>query len=170
MRVDLAAAGLARDAWHRRSAGPGSKGEREYQWAWVHDHTAGPGHYSLLVRRSTGGELAFDYCWSPQPVPLSTLVRVAASRWQVEESFQLGKDQIGLDHYQCRNWTPWHWYTLLAMIALAILVVALARLHGPPVDRPDLDAELIPLTVPELRRLVNRLILNSRSQVLADHG
>jgi SRSO17 transposase len=163
MRVDLAAAGLPRDAWHRRSAGPGSKGEREYQWAWVHDHTPGPGQYSLLVRRGSDGELAYYYCWSPRPVPLSTLVRVAAARWQVEESFQLGKDQIGLDHYQCRNWTPWHRYTLLAMIALAVLVVALARLHGPPVNRPDLDADLIPLTVPELRRLVNRLILHPQS-------
>jgi SRSO17 transposase len=62
MRVDLAAAGLPRDAWHRRSAGPGSKGEREYQWAWVHDHTPGPGQYSLLVRRGSDGELAYYYC------------------------------------------------------------------------------------------------------------
>ena len=40
------------------------------------------------------------------------------------------------------------------------LAVALARLHGPRPRRPDLDAELIELTVPELRRLTNALIIN----------
>jgi SRSO17 transposase len=160
IRADLAARGLPRDAWQRRSAGPGSKGERSYDWAWVHDHTPGPGRHSLLIRRSSDGTLAYYYCWSPHPVPLATLVRVAGARWQVEESFQLGKDQIGLDHYQCRGWIPWHRFTLLAMIALAALAVALARLRGPRAPQPDLDAELIELTVPELRRLLNQLILN----------
>ena len=160
MRADTAAAGLPHTAWQHRSAGPGSKGERDYDWAWIHDHTPGKGQFSLLVRRGRDGTLAFYYCWSPRPVPLSTLVRVAAARWQVEETFQLGKDQIGLDHYQCRGWTPWHRFTLLAMIALAILAVATAHHNGPPAHQPDLDTELIPLTVPELRRLINRLILH----------
>jgi SRSO17 transposase len=154
MRADMAAAGLPAQAWQRRSAGPGSKGARDYQWAWVHDHTPG-GHHSLLVRRSNDGTLAYYRAWSARPVPLATLVRVAGARWQVEESFQLGKDQIGLDHYQCRGWTPWHRFTLLAMAALAILAVALAT-----VSKPTADDGLIPLSIPELRRLTNALIIS----------
>ena len=43
------------------------------------------------------GELAFHRCCSPEPVPLRELVRVAGSRWTVEESFQAGKGLAGLD-------------------------------------------------------------------------
>jgi SRSO17 transposase len=154
MRADMAAADLPAQAWQRRSAGPGSKGDRDYQWAWVHDHTPG-GHHSMLVRRSSDGTLAYYRAWSARPAPLATLARVAGARWQVEESFQLGKDQIGLDHYQCQGWTPWHRFTLLAMAALAILAVALAT-----VSKPTTDDGLIPLSIPELRRLTSALIIS----------
>src|SRR2546421_11687901 len=39
LRPDDIAAGLGEDAWERRSCGPGSKGERFYDWAWEHDDT-----------------------------------------------------------------------------------------------------------------------------------
>jgi SRSO17 transposase len=160
MRADLAAAGLPRQAWQRRTCGPGSKGERDYDWAWVGEYGPGPGQHSLLIRRGSDGTLAFYRCWTPTPVPLAALVRVAGTRWRVEETFQQGKGQTGLDHYQCRGWTPWHRFTLLAMIAFAVLALTVAALHGPAEHKADLDADLIPLTVPELRRLINALILN----------
>jgi SRSO17 transposase len=165
MSARLAADGLSRQAWQRYSAGAGSKGDRDYQWAWIADHTSGPGVFSLLVRRGSDGTLAYYRAWSPQPVPFATLVRVAAARWQVEESFQLGKGHVGLDHYQARTWTAWHRATLFAMIALAILVVGLTRLNGEQPARPDLDAEMIALTVPELRRLANTLIINPAADI-----
>lgn len=37
------------------------------------------------------GERAYYRCFSPTPVPLASLVRVAGSRWRVEETFQSGK-------------------------------------------------------------------------------
>ena len=80
-RVDQVVAGLSSRAWNRYSAGEGAKGAREYDWAWVaitppDDEPAG--HHTVLVRRSlTDGELAFYRCWSPTPVGLPTLVRVA---------------------------------------------------------------------------------------------
>ncbi|MFE4696369.1 hypothetical protein ACFRIC_04690 [Streptomyces sp. NPDC056738] len=40
----------------------------------------------LLVRRNTAtGKCAFSLCSTPQPTPLSTLVRVAGVRWPIEE-------------------------------------------------------------------------------------
>lgn len=48
--------------------------------------------HQLLIRRNrTTGELAYYRCWSLAPVPLTTVVRVAGSRWRVEETFQDGK-------------------------------------------------------------------------------
>jgi hypothetical protein len=72
------------------------------------------------------------------------------SSWAVEETFQIGKGQVGLDHYQCRTWTAGHRFTVLAMAALAILV-AITTVQLPP------PARLAPITVPETRRIINAL-------------
>ena len=151
-RVDVTAAHLSVQAWQRYSCGPGSKGTRWYDWAWVTISDDAPGCHSLLIRRASDGELAFYRCWTPEPAPLSTLVRVAGARWAVEETFQQGKGQVGLDHYQCRQWKAWYRFTTLAMLALAILT-ALAATSSTIIEG------LIALTVPEIRRLLNLLVL-----------
>jgi SRSO17 transposase len=80
---------LPRRSWNRLSAGKGHKGEREYDWAFVRivppaDEATGR-HWLLIRRRIRDGELAFYRCWSPKPVTLATLIRVAGTRWCVEE-------------------------------------------------------------------------------------
>ncbi|MCL7493173.1 hypothetical protein M8I34_17430 [Streptomyces sp. MCA2] len=118
-------------------------------------------HRHLLVRRNpTTGELAFYLCWSPRNVPLSELVRVAGTRWSIEECFQAAKGQVGLDHYQVRNWTAWHRHITLAMLALAFLAAAAddarpSRAEDP--NRPTRSSEPIDLTVPEIRSLISVL-------------
>jgi hypothetical protein len=101
------------------------------------------------VRRHTRtGELAFYRCYAPTPVPLHELVRVAGRRWTVEESFQAGKGLTGLDEHQLRRWLPRRRWTLLAMLAHALLAVIAAREHTqnpPPIG-------LIALTCNEIRR------------------
>jgi hypothetical protein len=130
-RVDQITAVLTRRAWNRQSAGEGAKGPREYDWAWVvitppQDEQAG--HHWLLVRRSrTDGELASYRCWSPTPVALPTLVRVAGTRWRIETTFQTAKNATGLDEHQVRRWDSWYRHTTLVMLAHAILTVIAAR-------------------------------------------
>jgi SRSO17 transposase len=158
------AAGLPRHAWQRLSAGPGAKGQRYYDWAWIElpaparpgADAADPGCWWLLIRRSRHtGELAFYRCYSPTPVRLAQLVAVAGRRWTIEESFQGGKGLAGLDEHQVRRWLPWRRWTLLAMLAHALLVVLAAGEHaaGPA------PAGLIPLTCNEIQRLLIRLVL-----------
>ena len=103
------------------------------------------------------GELAFYRCYSPQIVPLRELVRVAGRRWTIEESFQAGKGLAGLDEHQVRRWTSWRRWTLLAMIAHALLVVIAANEHT---DRPA-PAGMIPLTCSEIRRLFTVLVVDT---------
>ena len=78
-------------------------------------------------------DLAFFYCYAPGPVSLSVLVKVAGKRWPVEECFQQGKGQAGLDQHQLRRWHSFHRHTVLSMCALALLAVATARPPGTPV-------------------------------------
>ncbi|MFI9366640.1 IS701 family transposase [Kitasatospora sp. NPDC053057] len=161
VRADAVADRLPASAWHRQSAGAGAKGPRYYDWAWIEIGT--DGHRHLLIRRNPhSGELAFYLCWSPRRVPLSELVRVAGTRWCVEECFQAAKGQVGLDHYQVRHWTAWHRHITLAMLALAFLVVLAAdatpaRTAQP--NRPARSTDPIDLTVPEIRHLLGAFLV-----------
>jgi SRSO17 transposase len=71
-------------------------------------------------------------------VRLIQLVAVAGRRWTVEESFQGGKGLAGLDEHQVRRWPPWRRWTLLAMLAHALLAVLAAGEHHSPTGRADL--------------------------------
>lgn len=148
---------IPKRAWQRLSAGAGAKGVRFYDWAvFDTEGPAGrPGHWWMLVRRNQrSGELAFYRCFSPHPVSLFELVRVAGRRWTIEETFQAGKGLAGLDEHQVRRWNSWHRWVTLAMLAHAFLAVVRADEHG---KHPG-PTTLIPLTCNEIQRLFTTLV------------
>ena len=69
---------------------------------------------------------------------------------------------MGLDQYEVRKWEGWYRHITLAMLAQAYLAVvrqkANACFKGKKGGEPEWDEALIPLTVPEVRRLLYRLI------------
>ena len=113
--------------WHRISAGDGTKGPRLSDWAVIRlpDNANEQEHRYILARRGIDDptDLAYYFCYSNKPATLEDLVHVAASRWTVEECFQTGKNEAGLDHYQVRDYTAWYKHMTLAMIALAFLTI-----------------------------------------------
>jgi SRSO17 transposase len=127
-RADHAFAALEADAWQRYSCGDGAKGKRFYDWAWI---GLGEGEW-MLARRSINDptDLAFYRCYATRQVSLPELVKVAGSRWSVEEVFQATKSEVGLDHYQVRKHTAWYRHITLAMVAHAHLAFLAA-------DPPD---------------------------------
>jgi SRSO17 transposase len=150
------AARLPGAAWQRCSAGQGAKGHRYYDWAWLAIDPGGPGHRWLLIRRNRRTrELAFYRCYSPRPVPLAILVKVAGIRWSTEENFQAGKGLTGLDQHQVRRWGSWYRWTTLAMLALAFLTITAATEHATP---PPHDQ--IPLTRNEIAALFSTLVID----------
>ena len=165
--------------WEVRSAGKGSKGERWYAWAWL--GTASPRHSLLIRRHLKTGELAFHYCYVPdgQLASKARLIRAAGLRWPVEESFEFGKGCFGLDQCQARLYTAILRHIVLVMAALAICAVTVAMLQNqtdtqaPPPARPDAtppaDPGLIPLTVPEVRRLLASALTHPKPPGHATH-
>ncbi|MCA1821342.1 MAG: IS701 family transposase, partial [Pseudonocardia sp.] len=121
-RADELAASAPKRGWQRLSCGKGSKGHRLYDWLLI---DPGADDHLLLVRRSISkpSELAYYLCRSSVPVPLAELVRVAGSRWGVEETFQFAKNETGLDHYQLRRYDAWYRHITLSMLAAASLAV-----------------------------------------------
>ena len=50
-------------------------------------------------------------------------MRVAGTRWAIEECFEEAKGQVGLDQYEVRRWDGWYRHITLAMLAQAYLSV-----------------------------------------------
>ena len=165
IRVDRLPAMLPIRAWQKHSAGAGGHGPRIYSWAWITllaEDASDTGCHHLLIRRNDRtGEHAYLRCYSPQTVPLRTLVAVAGQRWRIEESFQAAKGLTGLDQHQVRRWTSWHRWTTLAMLAHAFLAVATATER----DHVPATTGLISLTVNEFRRLFDALLLAARHTI-----
>jgi SRSO17 transposase len=156
-------------AWHRLRTGSGTKGVRHYDWAMLqvtsddHNHgasdQAGDGHSVLLIRRHRyTGTLSFYRCWSPEPVPISRLITVAVLRWKIEEDHQLVKQTCGLDSGQAIRWTSWHRWTALCLLAYIFLAVA-AALQRDRDGHHILTAGLVPITIPELLRLLRDTVI-----------
>lgn len=166
IRADHAARLVPATAWQTASAGHGSKGERDYRWAWL--ATASARHH-LLIRRSLTDPADLAYFWchvaAGRACSFTTLVRVAGRRWPVEEDFRLGKTDFGLADSQVRRYTALTRHLALAMAALAVCATTaalasprtsmLARPPTSPDDLPPTDPGLIPLTVAEIKRLFN---------------
>ncbi len=88
-------------------------------------------------------------------MPLTTLVRVARSRWRIEETFKTGKGLAGLDEHQVRRYSSWTRRVTLAMLAHAFLAGRAPRRRTTHRPAPD---TLIPLTCNEIARLFIALV------------
>ena len=125
------AAALPPAAWVRLSAGDGSKGPRVYDWARVRLArwpVPGWAHW-LLVRRNLDDPTALAYyvVFAPAGTTVATLVRVAGTRWAIEEGFALAKGEVGLADYEVRRWDGWYRHITLALLAQAFLTLVRAQ-------------------------------------------
>jgi len=101
-----------------------------------------PGGISFLPRPQadltaafrSGDFQLFQVVFARADTTLSELVRVAGTRWTVEESIQTAKGEVGLDHYEVRSFTGWYRHMSLAMWAQAFLSVI----------REEMGAEVAP--------------------------
>ncbi|WP_086054895.1 IS701 family transposase [Pseudoruegeria sp. SK021] len=149
----LAVAGTAKDiaealpenAWHRLSAGEGTKGARLHDWAYLDladldadDFNAdftGVWTRGLLIRSNIAdGDLAFFSTWCPVGTPVEKLVTVEGHRWAIEDSFETAKNEFGLDHNETRSWHGWHRHVSLVMLAFAMMAVIRNRANTRPLD------------------------------------
>ena len=92
------------------------------------------------------------------PVPLSKLIAIAVARWRIEEDHQLSKQVASLDAGQVIRWTSWHRWTAVCLLAYIYLAVEVA-LQREQETNSGLDAGLIPVTVPELLRLLRDTVI-----------
>jgi SRSO17 transposase len=155
---------VAPHEWQRHSAGAGTKGPRWYEWAcrevWWQPSTAAAtawGHW-LLIRRSVHdpAELSYFLVFARRTdMTLANMAHVVGMRWQIERGFEAAKGECGLDNYEVRTWDAWHRHITLALLAHAFLTVMRCQTVHTTADAAD---DLLPLTVPEVRRLIWQLV------------
>jgi SRSO17 transposase len=145
-RADAWAKGQPDSRWVRLTVREGEKGPLLVDAMTVRvrakqDGRIGP-EERLIVMRPVG-ESRVDYALSnagPE-VPLAELVRVRSQRHRIEEVFEAGNGEAGLDHYEVRSWVGWHHHMTLAFVALWFLCLERRRVGGEnPGDHGVADA------------------------------
>ncbi len=137
-RIDHLFAQAPPDAWERRSCGQGAKGLRVYDWAAIQLSAVAEFDYQdeVLIRRrwalarrsvTKPDEIAYYLGYAALDVDVDELVRVAGTRWAIEECFQAAKNECGLDQYEVRRYVGWYRHITLAMLAHAFLAAVTAH-------------------------------------------
>ena len=166
---------LPPDQWQRVSAGAGVNGPRWFDWAWREVWWSSSGEDAaawgqwLLIRRSLSDRTDLSYyvvVARRQDTTLAQVSAVAGARWRIEDGFESAKGECGLDEYEVRRWDAWHRHVTLALLAHAFLNV----MRSQDGHTGCAAEELLPVTVPEVRRLVWQLVWArppTREQVVA---
>src|SRR5215510_2791995 len=121
--VATVAASLPASRWYRRKVSEGTKGPIEYAFARQRVTLCKEGLPErtvwLVIRRTLGAEPSYAYYISnaPASTPLRTFVWLSGLRWAVEQCFEEGKTELGMDHYEVRKYAGWHHHMLTTMLA-----------------------------------------------------
>jgi SRSO17 transposase len=81
-----------------------------------------------VIRSTEEAKTWYTLSNAPVEVPLAEVVYAHGERHKVEEVFQQGNGEVGLDHYEVRSWEGWHHHMTLALLALWFLVLERLRL------------------------------------------
>jgi SRSO17 transposase len=120
--------------WRRIVVAEGSQGPRTYEYAevpvWFSEAGLPSGPERLLIRRtlSQKAEIKYQRAHAPLTISLDKVARKGGGRWSIEEDFQTGKGECGLDEYETRGWIGWHHHTALSLLALWFLALQRCRL------------------------------------------
>ena len=146
IRVDKWAVQQPATAWQRIEVRPGEKGPLcvEVLHTEVQTDTKKT-RERLLVIRTVEAAPQTHYCLSNSKThePVENLVDAHDDRHRIEELFQLGNGEVGLDHYEVRSWVGWHHHITLSLLAVWFLVLEQQRVgkkntgdHGAAGTRP----------------------------------
>jgi hypothetical protein len=121
--VAALAARLPASRWYRRRVAEGTKGPIVYAFARQRVTLCKDGLPErtvwLVIKRTVGAQPVSSYYISTAPAstPLRTFVWLSGLRWAIEQCFEEGKTELGMDHYAVRKYPGWHHHMLMTMLA-----------------------------------------------------
>ncbi len=132
--------GLPARAWRRVRWGQGTKGPLAARFVARRIRLRhGRGERWVLFERSLADDTRKYYVLNLEATAsLKTLVRLARSRWPIEQQYRELKDELGLDHFEGRTYSGWAHHTVLTAAAFTFL--QFERRRSPDAPRPTLPA------------------------------
>ena len=121
--VQEIAANLNDYFWYRRKVSEGTKGPIEYEFCKRRVTLSRDGlpwkTVWLVIRRTIEENPTYTFFISNAPgnARLSTLVWLCGIRWAIEQCFEEGKTELGMDHYEVRKYAGWDHHMLTVMLA-----------------------------------------------------
>ncbi len=76
----------------------------------------------LFIRRTSDGQIKYAFSNAPENISLSDMCEASTMRWPIEQCFQDGKGEVGMDHYEHRSWPAWHRHMIYVFLALHFLL------------------------------------------------
>lgn len=95
------------------------------------------------MRKKEDGTLKYAISNAPADTRFKTLCKVSLMRWPIEQCFQEGKSQLGMNQYEHRSWPAWHRHMTYVFLALHFMMRLRIRLK----KSPDADAATGPASV-----------------------
>ena len=131
-RADAWAARQPASRWQRIEVRAGEKGPLIVEVLHATVQTRDKSCERLLVIRTVETTPKTHYCLSNAVanVPVEELVEAHDDRHRIEEMFEFGNGEVGLDHYEVRSWVGWHHHMTLSLLALWFLVLERQRASG----------------------------------------
>lgn len=87
-------------------------------------------YWLIVMRNEATGEVKYFLSNATADVPLERLMRMAFSRWNVEHSFRVCKNEIGFGHYEGRDYTGLMRHLLLCVLVMVFVAQHTQRLRG----------------------------------------
>jgi SRSO17 transposase len=127
-------------AWRRVKWGQGTKGPLAARFVARRVRLRhGRGDRWVLFERSLADDERKYYVLNLEPTAsLKRLVRLARSRWPIEQQYRELKDELGLDHFEGRTYPGWTHHMVLTAAAFTFLQFERRRSSEAP--RPTLPA------------------------------
>ncbi len=75
----------------------------------------------LYIRKLKSGKTKYAISNAPEDIPKEELNQAAIMRWPIEQTFETGKSELGMDQYELRSWRGWHCHMLYVFIAMFFL-------------------------------------------------
>lgn len=129
MRVDVWASQQPASSWQRIEVRAGEKGPLVVEVLHTVGELRDKSHERILVIRTVEATPKTHYGVSNAraDVPVEAIVWAHDDRHRIEEMFELGNGEVGLDHYEVRSWVGWHHHMTLSLLALWFLVLERQR-------------------------------------------
>jgi SRSO17 transposase len=95
----------------------------------------------LFFRKNNDGKIKYAICNASSQISLYEMVKVSSMRWPIEQCFQEGKGQVGMDCYEHRSWPAWHRHMIYVFLALHFILRMRLRFKKNPFADSSLGSQ-----------------------------